>query len=400
MKLYNYSQTPAIYYINSPSETPVLFYQKPMSIGNPVCSDVRFGTESCFCVKQDRLILITGHEDSSRLVSIDKRGVLTELLDYKGSVDSFDAFGNIILYVGMRDMAPQELFCLDINGDRQVSFLNEQFLKDHDVIKCDELFFKNSAGSEIHGFVLKPDGWENMAPGSCPGILNIHGGPRLSYGEVFFHEIECQVHAGYFVFFCNPRGSDGRGDDFAYIRGKYGTIEYQDIMEFTDEVLKKYPAIAPGRLGVSGGSYGGFMVNWIIGKTDRFAAAVSQRGIANFISFEGTSDVGRTFVTGHIGALTEDNPELLWSQSPLKNADNVVTPTLFIHSDEDYRCWKIESFQMFTALRRNRIDARMCLFKKENHELSRSGRPKNRAKRLWEIMEFLNNHLRQEEHKE
>lgn len=135
------------------------------------------------------------------------------------------------------------------------------------------------------------------------------------------------------------------------------------------------------------------MTNWIIGHTDRFACAVSQRSIANWITDEGTSDCGRTFWDGHLGAHTTEDVARVWAQSPLSAADRCVTPTLFIHSEEDYRCWKIEALQMFTALRSHGVEARLCLFKGENHELSRSGKPKNRIKRLEEITRWMDSHL-------
>jgi dipeptidyl aminopeptidase/acylaminoacyl peptidase len=196
------------------------------------------------------------------------------------------------------------------------------------------------------------------------------------------------------VFFCNPRGSDGRGDKFADIRGKYGSIDYEDIMRFTDLVLDKYPFIDEDRVGVTGGSYGGFMTNWIIGHTNRFKAAVSQRSISNWISKFGTTDIGYFFVEDQIGSTPWDDLDKLWDHSPLKYADRVVTPTLFIHSEEDYRCWLVEGIQMFTALKYHGVDARLCIFKGENHDLSRSGRPKSRLRRLEEISKWFDKYLK------
>ena len=125
-----------------------------------------------------------------------------------------------------------------------------------------------------------------------PAILDIHGGPKTVYGKVFYHEMQVWASKGYFVFFCNIHGSDGRGNEFMDIRGKYGTIDYDELMQFTDKVLETYPQIDASKVGVTGGSYGGFMTNWIIGHTDRFACAASQRSIANWISFSQTSDIG------------------------------------------------------------------------------------------------------------
>lgn len=200
---------------------------------------------------------------------------------------------------------------------------------------------------------------------------------------------------GFAVIFCNPTGSDGRGDAFADIFGAYGDQDYRDIMAFTDEAIRHFDFIDPERMGVTGGSYGGFMTNWIIGHTHRFRAAASQRSIANWTGYYGTSDIGYFFQPDQIGADPWQDLEKVWAQSPLKYADKVRTPTLFIHSDEDYRCPLAEGLQMFTALRVHGVEARLCMFKGENHELSRSGKPKHRVRRLREITEWFEKYLKQ-----
>ncbi|MBR4875201.1 MAG: S9 family peptidase, partial [Clostridia bacterium] len=237
-----------------------------------------------------------------------------------------------------------------------------------------------------------PVGYE---PGKkYPAILHIHGGPRTVFGNVFHHEMQMWANAGYFVFFCNPRGSDGRGNEFGYITGKYGTVEYDNLMEFADEMLKKYPDADEKNFGVTGGSYGGFMTNWIIGHTDRFKAAASQRSISNWIAFEHTTDIGYFFTPNQMGTTTREDAEKLWWHSPLKYADKAVTPTLFIHSDEDFRCWMVEGLSMFTALKMHGVDSRLALFKGENHELSRGGKPRNRIRRMEEIVGWMDKYLK------
>ena len=249
-----------------------------------------------------------------------------------------------------------------------------------------------SFGEDLTGWVLLPKDYDETK--KYPAILDIHGGPKTVYGEVFYHEMQYFASEGYFVFFCNPRGSDGKGNEFSDIRGKYGTIDYDDLMKFTDEVLNKYESIDKDRVGVTGGSYGGFMTNWIIGHTDRFKAAASQRSISNWISKFGTTDIGYYFVDDQQSGTPWNNADKLWWHSPLKYADKVKTPTLFIHSDEDYRCWMAEAFQMFSALKYHGVDSRICLFKGENHELSRSGKPTHRMRRLKEIISWFNHYLK------
>ena len=199
---------------------------------------------------------------------------------------------------------------------------------------------------------------------------------------------------GYYVLFCNPRGGDGRGNAFADIRGHYGDGDYQDLMEFVDRVIEAYPQIDTARIGVTGGSYGGFMTNWIIGHTTRFAAAASQRSIANWATMQTVSDIGFEFPSDQTAASIWGNPSLLWEQSPLRYASSVRTPTLFIHSREDYRCPENEGLQMFAALKRFGVPARLCLFHGENHELSRSGMPRRRVRRLEEITGWFETYLK------
>ena len=158
--------------------------------------------------------------------------------------------------------------------------------------------------------------------------------------------------------------------------------------------MNKYPAIDTARVGVTGGSYGGFMTNWIIGHTDRFKAAASQRSISNWISFAHTSDIGEMFGADQQGADTWKNVDKLWWHSPLKYANQCTTPTLFIHSDEDFRCPYSEGMQMYSALCEHGVATRLCMFKGENHELSRSGKPRHRVKRLKEITTWMDTYLK------
>jgi dipeptidyl aminopeptidase/acylaminoacyl peptidase len=200
------------------------------------------------------------------------------------------------------------------------------------------------------------------------------------------------------MVYTNPRGSSGRGNDFANLQGKYGTIDYDDLMAVMDSAIEKYSFVDADRLGVTGGSYGGFMTNWMIGHTDRFKAAVSLRSIANWTSKFNTTDIGYYFNKDAMGTdpWEDGGADKLWWHSPLKYADKVSTPTLFIHSEEDYRCWLAEGLQMFTALRYHGVDSRLVMFREENHELSRSGKPKHRLRRLQEMLAWFDRYLKAE----
>jgi len=362
-------------------------YELPIG-SSTLGSDARLGGGRTEKLEGNTFYFVSTQDDGSYLCSIDRNGVLSDRLTPDGSCSSFDVFEDHILVCAMYGDKLAELY---LDGE-QVTFFNEAWSGAHSVITPEYHSFTASDGFEIHGFALKPAGY---VPGrQYPAILNIHGGPRTTFGSVFHHEMQMWANAGYFVFYCNPRGSDGRGNAFGCIGANCGRADYENIMEFLDEMLKKYPDVDEAKLGVTGGSYGGFMTNWIIGHTNRFAAAASQRSIANWISFEHTSDIGVPFTKKNVLATTRESMEMLWDDSPLKYADRCTTPTLFIHSDQDYRCWMVEGLSMFTALKIHGCPARMCLFKGENHELSRSGKPRNRIRRMEEILNWMDQYLK------
>ena len=278
------------------------------------------------------------------------------------------------------------------NGQvEKLSSYNDQALAGKYVAKVNEVEYESVEDGIQHGWVLLPKDYQ--AGKKYPAILDVHGGPRATYSKAFFHEMQVWASAGYFVFFCNIHGSNGQGNQYGDLRGRYGTVDYEDLMKFTDAVLAAYPDIDQTRLGITGGSYGGFMTNWVIGHTDRFKAAASQRSISNWLSFEHMSDIAPEFCVDQVGVSEDDNPEKVWLHSPLKYVKNVKTPTLFLNSDEDYRCPVEEGMQMFHALLSHGVESRMVVFHGENHELSRSGRPKNRLSRLNEIQNWFDGHL-------
>ncbi|OAV75463.1 Prolyl tripeptidyl peptidase precursor [Bacteroidales bacterium Barb7] len=311
------------------------------------------------------------------------------------SVQNYLPYKDGFLLIATIGQQGEEIYFLDRKGGLSpLTSINTQLFAEHNVVEPVEITFTNREGRELNGYVLPPAGYEKGK--KYPAILDIHGGPKSVYKASFFHEMQYWANQGYAVFFTNPTGSDGRGAEFADIRGKIGTIDYDDLMDFTDAVLKQTDFIDKERLGVTGGSYGGVMTNWIIGHTDRFKAAASQRSISSWQTFSNTSDIGHSFTYTYFGTDVWKNSELLWDRSPLKYADKVKTPTLFLHSDEDYRCWLEGGLQMYYALQYFEVPTRMIIFKGENHELSRSGKPQNRIKRLDEITKWFDKYLKAE----
>lgn len=362
------------------------------STHSSVGSDCRYGSSSSITMHQNVLYFVTTRRNASHIYSLSKDGIITPIVTKEGSVDGLTISNNYISLIGMYDNKLQECYTCSLTGENftQVSNFNTSVLEDVYVATPEKITIL-SCNSEIDGWIIKPYNYDSKK--SYPAILDIHGGPKTVYGEVYYHEMQYWANKGYFVFFCNPTGSDGRGREFADIRGKYGTIDYENIMDFTNAVLERYPQIDSTRVGVTGGSYGGFMTNWIIGHTSRFACAASQRSISNWISFYGTSDIGYYFAEDQNASNIYESQEKLWWHSPLRYANQVTTPTLFIHSNEDYRCPMSEGMQMYTALKDRGIDARLCYFKGENHELSRSGKPLHRERRLKEITNWMDKYL-------
>ncbi len=361
-----------------------------LSLWNTVGSDARQGGGRSYKVDQDYFYFITTEKTNSHLNRINKDGFHERLTVEQGSVDGFDVLnGDVYLQAFRADMC-SEIYHLVDEEETLITNLNPQ-LEDYDLAAIESFQF-TYANDQIDGFVMLPPDYD--ANLSYPAILMIHGGPKTVYGTIFFHEMQFLAAKGYILFFTNPRGSDGHGRDYADIRGRYGEVEYEQLMAFTDEVLDRYPAIDSERLGVSGGSYGGFMTNWIIGHTNRFSAAITQRSISNMVSMFAMSDIGYYFIDDQAAATPWTDADDLWRQSPLKYADRITTPTLVIHSDQDYRCPLAEGMQFFTALKVHGVQSRMVIFKGESHGLSRGGKPKHRVRRLEEIVNWFDTYLK------
>ncbi|MBA4535706.1 S9 family peptidase [Bacillus aquiflavi] len=276
--------------------------------------------------------------------------------------------------------------------EHQLTAVNETFLNEVILAEPEAIQFVGAEDWNLHGWLMKPV--NKQAEEKYPLILEVHGGPHAMYANTYFHEFQVLAANGYGILYTNPRGSHGYGQQFVdAVRGDYGGNDYKDLMSAVDYVLDTYPQIDKQRLGVTGGSYGGFMTNWIIGQTKRFKAAVTQRSISNWISFYGVSDIGYYFTEWQIKA-DISNVETLWKHSPLAYVNNIETPLLILHSEKDYRCPIEQAEQLFIALKRKKKTAKMIRFPESNHELSRSGNPNLRVERLCAIKEWFNSYLK------
>jgi len=387
------AKTPDLYLLNPASGEMELLCAKELSMGNSVCTDCFFVVGLSFTAKDDKIYFIATVDEASRLLCCDLNGNLTTVVGGTGTVDCFDVCEKGVYFVGMQNMRQQELYFQPTGGEPvRVTDCNDAFYQEKTLAQPLPISFINSVGTEIRGFVMQPT--TPPQKGRYPAILDIHGGPLAAYGAVYFHEMQYWAAQGYYVMFCNPTGSTGRGQAFCDICGYSGEIDYEDIMAFVDHVLEAYPEIDPARVGVTGGSYGGFMTNWIVGHTDRFAAACSQRSTANNISNEAGADGAPLFIKSNLKLGETRDTDRLWDMSPLKYVDAAVTPTLFLHSLEDYVCYHAEALQMYAAFQRLGVPTRMVLFKGEHHGLSRVGRPRNRLRRLNEITTWMDRYLK------
>jgi dipeptidyl aminopeptidase/acylaminoacyl peptidase len=282
-----------------------------------------------------------------------------------------------------------DLHVADLNGrnQKQLTHLNAALMKQLTLSPVERVPFKGADGWDVDGFFMKPIGWE--AGKKYPMVLTIHGGPAGQLGFDWYHEFQVYAAHGWAVFFTNPRGSTGYGEKFERgIELNWGGNDYVDVMNGVDAILAKYPWIDRDRLGVTGGSYGGFLTNWIIGHTTRFKAAVTLRSISNFVSDDGTRDGAYGHREDFQGDIFEKF-ETYWSASPLKYAKSVKTPTLVLHSDLDFRVPIEQGEQWFRALQHYGVPSEVVFFPRENHNLTRTGEPKHLVESLnWQVYWF------------
>jgi len=279
---------------------------------------------------------------------------------------SFSRGFDRMAYTASDAQHPAEAFvaAMDGSGERKLSALNEKWLKDVELSPAKRIRFKSKDGTEVEGWVMLPAATQSP----YPLILAIHGGPHGAYGSVFDYEFQWLAANGYAVVYTNPRGSTGYGEKFLWgTWGGWGKLDFEDVMAGVDYSIAHYP-VDPKRLAVTGYSYGGFLTNWTITQTTRFSAAVSGAGIANWISDYGTADIPRTKESEFYGSPWQpDAAERMRALSPITHAANVKTPTLFLDGEADMRVPIEEAEQMYTALRKQKVAAKMIRYPGNYH---------------------------------
>jgi dipeptidyl aminopeptidase/acylaminoacyl peptidase len=305
---------------------------------------------------------------------------------------SFDCGAAWAACIESDPLTPGEIAVVGGGTLRRITDLTGPVLRPIALAEPEPFDFTAADGWRVEGWVMRP---ANPVFGRrAPAVLEIHGGPHGAYGHAFFHEFQVLAAEGYGVVYVNPRGSQGYGQRFtAATRHDWGGKDYEDLMQGLDHVLAAHPWIDRGRLGVAGGSYGGFMTNWIVGHTQRFRAAVTMRSISNAYSQWGTSDLAYMKGMWEYPGDPWENPQFYLERSPITYVTRMRTPLLILHSEQDHRCPIEQGEQLFIALKKQGVPALFVRFPNESHDLSRNGQPRHRLERLRYIVAWFRTYL-------
>lgn len=308
---------------------------------------------------------------------------------------SFSADGTKLGFIaGNIDVLP-DVYTLVNREYKKLTCHNDELLAEIDLGKVEEVWFKGEEKNDLQGWILYPPEFDENK--QYASILEIHGGPTAQYGFHFMHEFYYLAAQDYIVYYTNPRGGTGYGEEHCQaIMGDWGNRDYSDLMVWSDYMAEK-PFIDQSKMGVTGGSYGGYMTVWIIGHTGRYQAAVSQRCVSNLTSMWGSSDVN-WMTQGMVGTEESKPPfediENYWKHSPMAYMGNAVTPTMVVHSENDFRCPIEQSEQVFVALQYMNVPSEMVRFPEESHGLSRGGRTDRRIARLNHFLRWFDLYLK------
>ncbi len=309
-------------------------------------------------------------------------------------LSGYDARDGLLVRTGSTAPNLAELYA----GERQLTELGREFAAGRELVAPERFTAVSKDGTEVDAWIARPAGFEEGK--RYPVILNIHGGPFTQYGTGFFDETQVYAAGGYAVLYSNPRGSSGYSEEWGRaIMGPgelgpgWGTLDYEDLMGVVDTALERFDFLDPDRLGVIGGSYGGYMTSWIVSHNDRFKAACSERAVNNLVSMYGSSDIGWVF-KGYHGEFVHDDVEKYLQISPWTYAKEIETPLLILHSENDLRCNIEQAEQLFTTLRLLKRDVELVRFPAESHELTRSGNPAHRVMRFELVLEWFDRYLK------
>jgi len=333
-------------------------------------------------------------------VAVDGSAAPEPLVGGEREVTGYDVVAGQLAFAATEPTWVSELFALEAgSGDeRRLTHVGDAFAGGRELVEPERFTAISADGTEVEAWVMKPAGAKGGQ--KYPALLNIHGGPFTQYGNRLFDEFQVEAGHGYAVVYCNPRGSSGYSEAWGRaIRGPsadgpgWGTVDFDDCLAAIETAVERFDFIDPDRLGVMGGSYGGYMTSWIVGHSDRFKAAISERAVNSFVSMWGSSDVGWD-MKGYLGGFLYEDTDAYLKVSPLTYAEAITTPLLILHSENDLRCPIEQGEQLFTTLRLLKRPVEMVRFPAESHELTRSGSPVHRVQRFELVLEWLDRYLK------
>ncbi|HET7573058.1 MAG TPA: S9 family peptidase [Gaiellaceae bacterium] len=345
----------------------------------------------------DRIWFTLEDGGNVHLYSVPADGSAEPTLELGGEqvVGLFDVRDGTVVYAASTHTRPMELFAGD---GTQLTDVSKGFREGRELVEAERFTAVSKDGTEVDAWLVRPAGFEEGK--RYPALLSIHGGPFTQYSTGFFDEFQVYAGGGYAVIFCNPRGGSGYTEAWGRaIRGPlgdagpgWGTVDYEDCMAAVDSALERFDFIDPERLGVLGGSYGGYMTSWIVGHTNRFKAALSERAVNNLVSMFGSSDLFWVFEQQFGGPMWE-NVQAYLDKSPSSYAQQVETPVLVVHSENDLRCNIEQGEHLFQLLRLLGKEVEMLRFPAESHELTRGGSPTHRVQRFEAVLEWFGRYL-------
>jgi dipeptidyl aminopeptidase/acylaminoacyl peptidase len=368
------------------------------SIGaEDVNSDSRWGSNDhrpVWSPDGARLSFLATDRGAMRIYSVGADGgAVRAVTSGQRVVYAFSAARDRLAYYAAGMLEPGDVYAsrVDGSGETRLTRVNADLLAGFALASPEEVRIPSTEGVELQGWAIRPVGYGEGD--RSPLVIEVHGGPHTAYGHAWFHEFQVLAARGYGVLFTNPRGSVGYGQAFAAcIAREWGERDWADVSAAADWAAAQ-PWVDPERLGIVGGSYGGWMALWAVGHTDRFRAAVAQRCLSSWTSFYGTSDIGPWFAEWMAGGTPWSNPEGYARMSPVTYLDRARTPTLVIHSEEDHRCPVEQGEQAFVALSRAGVETEFVRFPQENHNLTRGGKPARRVESLRRTVAWLDRFL-------
>jgi dipeptidyl aminopeptidase/acylaminoacyl peptidase len=368
------------------------------TVGSTVMSDMRAQSQTLpptWNADRTRVIFVGSDQGTANVYSVSAKGgdVRAETIGAHQVVSlSLASDATRFACVYSHATLPGDVAAGELGSSlRQVTDINGELLRSRCIVAPERVEFTGADGWKIEGWMMKPRGFDPA--NKWPLVLEVHGGPHGAYGHGFFHEFQVLAGRGYAVLFTNPRGSHAYGERFSTACvGDWGGKDYEDLMAGVDHALAT-GWVDPKRVYLTGGSYGGFMTNWIVGHTDRFRAAATQRSISNNVSAYGVSDIGWHFWEYEMGEASpwKDVAKLV-ERSPLYHAPKVKTPLLILHAERDMRCPIEQAEQFFIALRYHGVETQFVRFPDDNHDLTRGGKPRNRVEHAKRIADWFDAH--------